>query len=404
MNTGEREIEAELGRLVREVAAAARLLPALTGGAVAAERHRLTEVLRRGGLPVPRYRWEGRRVDRSVWSALARARRLCSEHPLGDLYAARLEELDLELHLMEALGDPRRIRPLAARRFGTGRDPLIRRGHPTTLHAEALEILETTPMSREKQPIPSTAAPGAPSLEGLMRGVAHRAGLAIDVRVEPRLLAAAATGDRVVYIADRTFGIREAFRLATHEVLGHLVAAANARHQPLGLLQIGTAGSFTDQEGLCLFLEEQAGWMDALRLRTLAARVLASDRMHHRASFGETARDLVRLWEFTPEESIALTERAYRGGGVARDVGYLRGLFRVREAIESGASTVDELRSGKVSLDALAHLRSFEGGRWLAKPHYRPSLADSLVAMDGGTRPSTLPPNVATSFTRLELT
>ena len=61
-------------------------------------------------------------------------------------------------------------------------------------------------------------------------------GLAVEVRVEPRLSAGAATGERTVFIAARRFGRNEARRLAVHEVFGHLLAAANGREQPLRLL------------------------------------------------------------------------------------------------------------------------------------------------------------------------
>ena len=103
-----------------------------------------------------------------------------------------------------------------------------------------------------------------------------------------------------------------AVRLAVHEVFGHAVAAANGRDQPIRLFTLGSAGSFSDQEGLCLALEERAGLLDTYRLRVLAARVCMTERMHAGAAFSESARWLRREHGFSAEDAIALAERAYR--------------------------------------------------------------------------------------------
>ena len=120
------------------------------------------------------------------------------------------------------------------------------------------------------------------------------------MRVEPRLSAGAATGERTVFVAARKFGRNEARRLAVHEVFGHLLSAANGRAQPLRLMQWGTAGSFVDQEGVALYMEEVAGVLDGARLRTLAGRVIAADMMHAGATFADTARKLLRDEGFSP--------------------------------------------------------------------------------------------------------
>ncbi|HMO08455.1 MAG TPA: DUF1704 domain-containing protein, partial [Paracoccaceae bacterium] len=88
------------------------------------------------------------------------------------------------------------------------------------------------------------------------------------------------------------------------------------------------------------------GLLDPYRLRIVAARVLAADRMHHGAPFGDTARWLRREHELSASDAIGVAERAYRGGGVARDVGYLVGWLRVRGALERGETNVDDLRAG----------------------------------------------------------
>jgi len=326
----------------------------------------------------PRWSTERRRVPRDVWLALREARELSTSAPGGALYLARLEELELELTLMEVLGAPRQVRPMAARRYGTGEREVRLAGRDVRLRDVAAELLDEVEGAPEEPTVP---ARGPGSLSAMMQTTARLAGLEIRVCVDARLVANAAAGDRTVYLADRRFGAREAVRLAVHEVLGHLVAAANGRAQRLALLAVGTAGSFADQEGLALHLEEHARLLDGRRVRTLAARVWVTDRLQAGAPFDDTVRRLVREHEFTPDEAIALGERAYRGGGMARDAGYLFGWLRVREAVASGETSVDELRLGKVGVDDVPALRELMARGEVREAAHRPRLQPVLDAL-----------------------
>ncbi|MCB9593837.1 MAG: DUF1704 domain-containing protein [Sandaracinaceae bacterium] len=394
----------EVDALMKQVADTARLLPALTADNAAEERARLVDQLSRGHVPVPVWTRRGRRVEPHVWRMLERARARVEGQPAAALYLARLEELDLELAMIDALGDPRRIRPLSARRFGTGRTEVELPDGKAPVARLARAILDSMPHREEERVVPAVGLPGRPSLAGLMLRVAHAAGLTIEVKVEPRLSAGAATGDRTVFLADRRFGRRESLRFAVHEVLGHAVAAANARSQPLRLFEIGTAGSFGAQEGICLCLEERAGVLDAYRMRVIAARVLVADRMHHGAPFGDTARWLRREHGFGAADAVGIAERAYRGGGVARDVGYLVGWLTVRDALAAGQTSVDHMRAGRVGLDAARALPELIEAGLACPPRHCPSLDASLLATEGGTSFDTSPPSIAASLTMLEET
>lgn len=383
----------------------ARLLPALTATNAAEERARLVREVAAGRVPRPRWTLRRRRVDRSLWGAVEEARVQVRGLPLADHYLDRLEELETELAMIDALGRPKLVRPLAARRFGTGRVTVRTPDGPVELSRIARGLLASLPHREEPRDVPAVSdRPGAPSLARAIRAFADAADLDLEIRVEPRLSAGAATGDRTVFLADRRFGRRECTRFAVHEVLGHAVAAANARVQPLRLFAIGTAGGFRAQEGLCLYLEEAAGVLDAYRLRVIAARVLATDRMHHGASFGETARWLARDEGFRADDAVSICERAYRGGGVARDVGYLRGWLEVRAALAQGWTTVDDLRSGRIGLPVARALGAMREAGLARPPRYRPSLARSLASTRSGTSPEMSPPSVNASLTMLEET
>ncbi|MBX3245833.1 MAG: DUF1704 domain-containing protein [Myxococcales bacterium] len=396
---GRSRAQLELDARLRLVAKAALRLPALVGRGVRDERARLLAKHARRERLDPSWAIAAEPVAHTTRRALDDARALAREVEGQRLYLERLDELDLELDVLESFGDPRRTRALARRRWPTGRTEVVL-GRRATLRSVADALLEEV---RLDAPEPPTVE--ARALAGMVRALAAHAGIAPEVKIEPGLVANAAAGERTVFLADRRFGAREARRLAVHEVLGHLVAAANGRAQPLALLSVGTAGAFEDQEGLALTLEEEAGLLDGRRARTFAARVIATDAVHDGADPSELVVLLERDHGFEPEEAIALVERAFRGGGLARDASYLFGWVRVRRALTRGATTVDELRWGKVALGALEGLRALLGRGALRPPGpHRPSLAESLAATGPGTSAFTSPPSFAASLMRFEET
>ncbi len=367
-----------------------------------AERLRLRQCVARGEHAKPRWEWRPVAIERSIWRELGRARELAKASEAAALYLPRLEELETELLLLESLGRSKQVRPMAARLFGTGSERLFPDADLSILDA-AHEILSQASLEQEPRTIPAASVDGV-NLRDLMLAYGKHVGLHIAVRIDPGLIANAAVGERTVFIADRCFGAREAQRLATHEVYGHLVSGFNGRAQTLGIFAIGTAGSYGDQEGVAIYLEELAGLLDSSRQRTLAGRLLATHAMHAGVSFGDAARILVSEHDFSPEASVTLCERAFRAGGVARDAVYLTGWLRVRRAVARGETNLAELQLGKVSLSALPELRRLARDGLLTQPIYLSNLAKSLGSTGAGTRLPTLPPSLATSLTRLDAT
>ncbi len=378
----ERPALAAVDRAVAELARRARILPVLHPRNGAAERARLEEEVARGRTPAPRWEPVERRDVRGLFVVLDRARvALADELPpeLAGLYGERLDELELDLALLDAVGDARRVRPLAARRFGSGARELD--GRP--LREIALGLLEAAEGDEARGDELATIR--AEELAEMMQRTAVAVGLTLTVRIEARLSAGAAAGDHTIFVQARRFGAIEARRLVAHEVLGHALASSRALAERLRLFEIGTAGAFADQEGLAIALEEAAGALDVARLRILAARVVATDRLHEGAPFGETARLLADRWGLSPRVAVVTTERAYRGGGIARDAAYLEGFLRVRGALGRGEASIDELRAGRVSVSALPALRWAAAHRWSAGPARAIDLERALSA--GGCPP-----------------
>ena len=367
-----------------------------------AERQRLVDCVAQRRHAKPGWEWRPMDVDRSVWQHLDRARHIADRAEAPDLYLPRLEELETELLLLESLGRTKQVRPMAARLFGTGSERVFDDEASTVLDA-AHEILASCASEPEPKTVPAVSPRGL-NLRDLMLAYARHVGLQIAVRVDRRLIANAAVGERTVFIADRLFGAHEAQRLATHEVYGHLVSGFNGRTQVLGVFAMGTAGSYGDQEGVAIYLEELAGLLSPARRRTLAGRLLATHAMHAGVSFSDVARALVDEHAFSPAESVVLCERAFRAGGVARDAVYLTSWLRVRRAVDRGDTSLAELQVGKVSIAALPEIRRLMDCGRVSGPTYLSNLARSRGWTAGGTRPATSRPSLATSFTKVDAT
>jgi hypothetical protein len=399
------ELAHKLDQLLVSVAEKVRPLPSLAADDAAEERARLRCELERGELPAPTPQQRRSPAEAGVFRALDEARRLAEGSELGRLYTERFDELELDLAVLDAWGDAKRIRALSARRYGTGDEEVSTAVGVVSVGVLAQQLLDQVELQdMGPRVLPAMAPREQPSVARLVLRAAMGIGLDPTVRVEPRLSSLAATGERTVFLSARLYTLHEARRLVAHEVFGHLVVAANARAQPLRLLSVGLAGSFADQEGVSLYLEAALGLMSGERLRTLAARVMATRWLHAGASYGETARRLYAECNLSAESAILTAERTYRGGGVARDAGYLSGFLRVRAALSRGEATLDELRRGRVALPHLSSLRQLERGGWVSGACYRPSLALSRSLTFGGTSAETSPPSDAASLTMLELT
>lgn len=383
----------ELDRALEALRREASRLPLLAPRPSPSRERENRERLLRGDKPRNETPLIRRVIDaRSAFRTLEDARKLAEKTPLAALLSPRFDELELEFAILEALGTPRLVRPLARRRWSCHDRPLETSAGPIYPSRIALSILE------ELEPDPEPPSVDAQGAASIVRELSSWVGFPVSVVISDELSSRAAAGDRTVYLAHARFGAREARRLAVHEVLGHLVSAANALRQPTRALVLGTARSFEDQEGVAVYLEERAGLLGPSRLRTLAARYLAAESVFDGASYGETAQLLHRRHGLSAEESLTIAGRVHRGGGLAREGVYLPAYLRVRTAIVEGGLALRELQRGRVSLGSLGELRRLEEAGVLHRPAYTPSLAFIFGTTGPGTSFETSPPSLVTSL------
>ncbi len=159
--------------------------------------------------------------------------------------------------------------------------------------------------------------------------------------------------------------------LLAHEVGTHLVTYYNGRLQPFQQLYSGLAGYEELQEGLAVLAEYLVGGLTRSRMRQLAARVVAVRHLTEGASFVETFRVLERTYGFSQQVAYSITMRVYRGGGLTKDVIYLRGLRAILRYVSKGGN-LEPLLVGKIAEEHIPIVRELQYRRVLKPAPIRP--------------------------------
>jgi uncharacterized protein (TIGR02421 family) len=154
--------------------------------------------------------------------------------------------------------------------------------------------------------------------------------------------------------------------LIQHEVGTHVVTQFNGTQQPFGLLSSGLGNYEELQEGIAVAAEFLAGGFSPNRLRVLAGRVIAVDRMLAGADFIEVFRMLNKKG-FPQRGAFQIAARVFRGGGLTKDIVYLRGLQKLVQHINS-RDDIAELLIGKIGFKHLAIVRELRWRRILITP------------------------------------
>jgi hypothetical protein len=271
--------------------------------------------------------------------------------PIGRLYAERAGELELEARLVEALGTPR-FRVLAADRFPEPPLELARACDAFVAEAEGLE----PPEPAERYRSDDEAEPR--SLISRLRLKMRELGLAFTVRVARSQLAAAATGAGLVSVrAGMRLTAAAGERITAHELLGHALPRARARHASPPLLCAGTRGAADDEEGRALLVERRANLLDAERRRELALRHVAASGVRRGAELRDTVDSLVARGA-PLERALELALRIHRGGGLAREIVYLPAYFAVARAFSEEPSLERWFERGRIGLAAARELNA----------------------------------------------
>lgn len=169
--------------------------------------------------------------------------------------------------------------------------------------------------------------------------------------------------------------------LLHHEIGTHILTWYNGGRQPLQQLQWGLAHYDELQEGLGVLAEYLAGNLSPQRLRTLAARVIAVRLMTEGAGFSEVFEVMRSNLAFADRPAFIIATRVFRGGGLTKDVVYLRGLKKLLAYLREGHS-FEKLLIGKFSLSQLPALKKLGESGWLQPVGLFPAYTHNAASQD----------------------
>jgi len=297
---------------------------------------------------------------------------------LYSLYREKQQELDLQLSMLAARETPRFIE-LGRALYG----PV----EPSLLDA-ATRILAETSAGSTSMTEPETAdcftldRCARAMISGYQR---QYAGFEATVELRGDLPSGLmVSGNRLLISRSTLMERRRVEPLLSHEVGVHLLTYFNGSAQGLRLFRSGLAGYEGMQEGLAVFAEYLSGGMTVERLRQIAARVVGCAMMLDGAPLERTFASLTEQHGLEPDDAFNLVLRLYRGGGLAKDAIYLRGLLQLLDHLKAGGA-LDPFWMGKISAAHFTVMQELSLRGLLKAPVVRPdflSQPDAQVRLD----------------------
>jgi uncharacterized protein (TIGR02421 family) len=167
--------------------------------------------------------------------------------------------------------------------------------------------------------------------------------------------------------------------LLHHEVGTHVLTYVNGSTQPLDLLSLGLAGYDELQEGLAVLSEYLCGGLTPLRMRLLAARVVAAHCVEQGAEFVDTFRLLTREHGYSHDGAWHIAVRVHACGGFTRDFIYLRGLLELMRYLREGGE-LEPLYIGKMAQKHIPRVEELRARGVLCEPPLTPRILRDPVA------------------------
>ncbi|MEA2435228.1 MAG: hypothetical protein QOG54_2685 [Actinomycetota bacterium] len=301
-----------------------------------------------------------------------------TEPAFGQLLSAKARELETQIDLLEAR-DTDAFIDVSIRLYGGVSDPLLE---------SAQKILANLP-SHEKDGERVDA--DQMRIRAQQELDAYRATYpSFDRTVEVR----SDVVDLMVSHGTLMIGERSRFRrtrveaLIQHEVGTHVVTFFNGAQQPLSLMCLGLDGYEETQEGLAVMAEYATGGLDPLRMRIIAARVVAVKKAIDGAGFLDIFEELRQDHALSPRSAWSITARVARSGGLTKDAMYLRGLEEILDHCGNGRD-IEPLLAGKIALIHVPLVADLIERGALNKPAIRPA----WLGGEGDTRLRALSPN-----------
>lgn len=299
----------------------------------------------------------------------------------------RIEDPGLEdLFRKQQIDLDRRIGMLSDRltpRFATGSVLVFGRPDPALLGL-ARQVLEQVPPRTRDEASGRSLGAAEFAARAEQEIALYRAGypeLASRVELRDDYAGLVVSRGNLLVGAETQVPLKRVKALLSHEIGTHVVTYANGRSQPFHQLYVGLPDYDELQEGLAVLAEFLVGGLSRERLRLLAARVVAVQHMLDGASFQEVFRELDDEHCFAQRTAFGIAMRVFRGGGLAKDMVYLRGLDRLL-AYLGGGGRIEPLLLGKLGVDHVGLVEELRWRKVLRQAPLRPRYLDDPDARE----------------------
>jgi uncharacterized protein (TIGR02421 family) len=294
---------------------------------------------------------------------------------LADLFEDKRQELDTQMTMLRERGAPS-FRYSSHRLYGEADD---------RLRSVATELLATVEPPRAWQGdwVDAEGFLAAASRE-LDHYREHHDGIRNTIEIRRDVTGLLVSEGNLMIGKDLRVPSNRVAPLVHHEVGTHVLTYVNGSAQPLEQLSLGLADYDEFQEGLAVLSEYLVGGLNGLRMRLLAARVLAAHCVEAGGSFVDTFRMLTRDVGFSREGAWHIAVRVHASGGFTRDMIYLRGLLELLELLEDGVE-LGSLYVGKFARKHLPIIDELRHRGVLREPPLTPrflSDPDALARLD----------------------
>jgi uncharacterized protein (TIGR02421 family) len=283
----------------------------------------------------------------------------------GLLYflSSKRHELDQELALLQARDSPAFL-ALSTSLFGPVQQENV---HQAERLLEAL----TPPESPGSQEELDTEECRRCAEEEMEYYRSRDGSFAARIEVRPDQEGFMASGGSLLFPEEIRLEPRRARALLQHEIGVHIVTHHNGSKQPLTLLTSGLASYDELQEAFGALAEYLVAGLTAVRMRDLAARVIAARMAEERTHFVDAFRRLTRDYGFSEFGAFSIVARVHTCGGFTRDQIYLRGLVYLLRYLRSGGE-LEPLYLGKVGHEEIPIIQDLRRRGVLREPPLKP--------------------------------
>jgi len=292
---------------------------------------------------------------------------------LAQLFRDQQSELDRKLSMLGERGDPRFLYG-SLQLFGAIEAPLL---------ALALDLLAAIPGRARDESGPAVDAEAFAELarEEIAYYRAVHSGVRSEVHVRADMSGLMVSRGNLLIGRQTRIPASRVKALLNHEVGTHVLTYFNGRAQPFRQLYVGLAGYEELQEGLAVLAEYLVGGLSRPRLRLLAARVVAVQRLVEGATFADVFRELVDAHGFAQRTAFNIAMRTYRCGGFTKDAAYLRGLVQLLAYLKGGGE-LETLFAGKFSAEHVPIINELQWRGVLEPAPLRPRYLNDPGAED----------------------